>query len=63
MVKTKSKYALFWKGKKIPKMTFDSKTQATTAWRLETQQMELAEYSPLQLKRMLKVKKITNRTP
>ena len=54
----KKKYALFWKGKRLPNMTFDTEAEAITARRLETQQMELAEYTPSQLKRMLKVKKV-----
>jgi len=37
-------------------MTFDNQARATTAWRIETTQMELAEYSPAQLKRFLTIK-------
>jgi len=54
----KTKYALFWKGKRIPKMTFKTKSEAETTRGIEATQMELAEYSPKQLNRWFKIKKI-----
>jgi len=54
----KTKYALFWKGKRLPNMTFDTKEEAETARGIEVTQMELAEYTPQQLQKNLKIKKV-----
>ena len=56
----KSKYALFWKGKRLRDLgTFDSKIEAETTRGIEmTLEMELAEYSPSQLRKWFKIKKV-----
>lgn len=57
-IKKKVKYVLCWEGKRLPHMTFDDKREAITARHLETQQMEMAEYSPAELKKKFTIRKI-----
>lgn len=53
------RYALFWKGKRLRELgTFHSLSEAETSRGLEMTQMELAEYSPSELKRWFKIKKV-----
>jgi hypothetical protein len=55
----KKKYALFWKGKRLRDLgTFNTQAQAETTRGIEMTQMELAEYTPKQLRRWFKVKRI-----
>lgn len=51
-------YALHWKGKRLPGMTFKTKKEAVTTQGIESMQMELAEYSPTELDKFFKVKKV-----
>ena len=54
-------YALYWKGKRLNDLgTFRTKKEAETARGIEMTQMELAEYSPAQLKKYLTIKKINS---
>ena len=54
----KPKYALYWKGRRIPNMTFATRKEAETAKGIEATQMESAEYTPSQMRRWFKVKKV-----
>ena len=52
-------YVLYWKGKRLSSLgTFKTKEEAETARGIEMTQMELAEYSPAQLKKYLTIKKL-----
>jgi len=52
------RYALFWKGKRVPGMTFRTKEEATTARSLEFLQMEAADISPSAWRRHMTIKKV-----
>ena len=54
--KLRIKYVVFWKGRKI--RTFEDKKRAITFIHIESQQMEFGDYTPSQLKRFWKIKKI-----
>ncbi len=50
-------YALFWKGRRLRDMgTFRTRKEAETVRGIEMTQMELADYTPKELDRWLKVK-------
>jgi len=55
-------YALFWKGRRLRDMgTFRTRKEAETVRGIEMTQMELADYTPKELDRWLKVKKVTRK--
>lgn len=52
-------YALYWKGKKLTEQgIFKTRKEAETTMGIELTQMELANFTPLQLKRWLQIKKV-----
>lgn len=52
-------YALFWKGKRLRDLgTFDTKLEAETTRGIEMTQMELAEYTPAQLNKWFRIRKV-----
>lgn len=58
-----TRFGVFWKGKLHhyedgSPLVFDSRKEAETWVRLETQQMELADYTPAELRKMMKIKKV-----
>lgn len=56
------KYALFFKGKRLKDLgTFNTKLEAETTRGIECTQMELADYTPSQLRRFFKIKKINSK--
>ena len=58
----REKYALFWKGDQLKDLgTFKSKIEAETTRGIEMTQMELAEYTPKQLQKYFKIKKVCTR--
>jgi len=52
-------YALFWKGKRIKEFgVFNKRIEAETTRGIETTQMEFAEFTPIQLRKFLQIRKV-----
>lgn len=52
------KYGVYWKGKLVER-GFDTEAEAQTFINIKSTEMELGDYTPSELERFLKIKKVT----